>query len=119
MTMTTSSCRWNSAAHAATSLHSITGTIKCELPNADVYRFAGNMRLGRAKAPVEDTDLQATRGEDDESSDSAAEEEYMVGGRREAGDTKNVLALDDNNLLLRGSVLRRCVFAVCDATFVC
>ena len=38
---------WKSAALAATTMYNVAGTVKCELPNADVYRFAANMKFGR------------------------------------------------------------------------
>ena len=118
---------WKSAAHAATTLHSMTGTIKCELPNADVYRFAANVKITKASAKQAQeaaaraardqkqaqlrrerrgttTDPHGNQQHGEDSTDSEAEEEYVVGGER--SNERDLLALGDSNLLLRGSVLR-------------
>ena len=117
---------WTSAAHAAIGLNALTGSIRCELPNADVYRFAANVKLAKASAvqareaaaraererTAAERRLTVRREEgrhghehDDDSTDSEAEEEYVVGGGHDAGHV-DLMALDDSNLLLRGSVLR-------------
>ena len=100
---------WKSAAHASTSLHNMAGILKCELPNADVYRFTGNVKLAKAskleaeQAARDAAKAQAAQDKDD-SSDSEEEEEYIVGGERD--NIGQLVALDDANVLLRGSVLR-------------
>ncbi len=106
---------WKSAAHAATALHAMTGTVKCELPNADVYRFAGTVKLAKVAAgaaqqqallAAENSGSGKKDNQDGDSSDSEAEEEYFVGGERASTSDEGAMALDDSNLLLRGAVLR-------------
>lgn len=120
---------WKSASHAASCFHALSGLIQCELPNADVYKFAANMELrtsDHADAPTA-TELGSahlTKREkqansdyngnddnddrDDESSD--AEEDYVVGGIRNTD--KKLMALSEKNLLLRGSTLRSCGWVI-------